>query len=42
MVKYGLDLSSAGIAGDPHTMGELAHIAEESGWDGIFLEDYII
>ena len=42
MVKYGLDMASAGPAGDAHTMGELAHIAEESGWDGIFLEDYIV
>ena len=41
-MKYGLDMASAGPAGDAHTMGELAHIAEESGWDGIFLEDYII
>ncbi len=41
-MKYGLDLASAGAAGDPQSMGELAHIAEQSGWDGIFLEDYII
>ena len=41
-MRYGLDMASAGAAGDAHTMGELAHIAEESGWDGIFLEDYII
>ena len=41
-MKYGLDMASAGAAGDALTMGELAHIAEESGWDGIFLEDYII
>lgn len=41
-MKYGLDMASAGAAGDAQTMGELAHIAEESGWDGIFLEDYII
>lgn len=41
-MKYGLDLASAGAAGDARTMGELAHIAEESGWDGIFLEDYIV
>jgi alkanesulfonate monooxygenase SsuD/methylene tetrahydromethanopterin reductase-like flavin-dependent oxidoreductase (luciferase family) len=41
-MKYALDLASAGAAGDPHSMGELAHIAEESGWDGVFLEDYII
>lgn len=41
-MNYGLDMASAGIAGDAHTMSELAHIAEESGWDGIFLEDYIV
>jgi alkanesulfonate monooxygenase SsuD/methylene tetrahydromethanopterin reductase-like flavin-dependent oxidoreductase (luciferase family) len=41
-MKYGLDLASAGPAGDARTMGELAHIAEKSGWDGVFLEDYII
>lgn len=41
-MKYGLDMASAGLAGDPRTMGELAHIAEESGWDGVFLEDYIV
>ena len=41
-MKYGLDITSAGAAGDARTMSELAHIAEESGWDGIFLEDYII
>jgi alkanesulfonate monooxygenase SsuD/methylene tetrahydromethanopterin reductase-like flavin-dependent oxidoreductase (luciferase family) len=41
-MKYGLDLASAGAAGDAQTMGELAHIAEESGWDGLFLEDYIV
>jgi hypothetical protein len=42
MLKYGLDVASAGAAGDAQTMSELAHIAEESGWDGIFLEDYIV
>jgi hypothetical protein len=41
-MKYGLDMASAGPAGDAQSMGELAHIAEESGWDGIFLEDYIV
>ena len=41
-MKYGLDMASAGTAGDAHTMSELAHIAEESGWDGVFLEDYIV
>jgi len=42
MMKYAVDLASAGAAGDAQTMSELAHIAEESGWDGVFLEDYIV
>ncbi len=42
MVKYGLTMASAGASGDAHTMSELAHIAEESGWDAVFLEDYIV
>jgi Luciferase-like monooxygenase len=41
-VKYGLALASAGAAGDARSMGELAHAAEDSGWDGVFLEDYIV
>lgn len=41
-MRYGLSMASAGAYGDARTLGELAHLAEESGWDGIFLEDYII
>jgi alkanesulfonate monooxygenase SsuD/methylene tetrahydromethanopterin reductase-like flavin-dependent oxidoreductase (luciferase family) len=37
---YGIALSAAGI-GDPRTLAEMARLAEEAGWDGIFLEDYI-
>ena len=33
-MQYALDMASAGAAGALHAMGELAHIAEESGWDG--------
>jgi alkanesulfonate monooxygenase SsuD/methylene tetrahydromethanopterin reductase-like flavin-dependent oxidoreductase (luciferase family) len=40
-VKYGLDLSAVGACGEPSTMVELARLAEASGWDGIFLEDYV-
>jgi alkanesulfonate monooxygenase SsuD/methylene tetrahydromethanopterin reductase-like flavin-dependent oxidoreductase (luciferase family) len=42
MMRYGLTLPNGGIAGDARTLGELAHIAEDSGWDGVFLEDYIV
>jgi alkanesulfonate monooxygenase SsuD/methylene tetrahydromethanopterin reductase-like flavin-dependent oxidoreductase (luciferase family) len=41
-MRYGVTLGSAGKYGDPQTLAELAHLAEESGWDGVFLEDYII
>lgn len=40
-MRYGLDLSAVGPCGEPGTMTELARLAEESGWDGIFLEDYV-
>ncbi|SDS05898.1 LLM class flavin-dependent oxidoreductase [Microlunatus soli] len=40
-MKYGLDISAVGEWGDPITMAELARLAEDSGWDGVFLEDYV-
>lgn len=40
-MRYGLDISSAGSWGDPRTMAEMAVLAEASGWDGVFLEDYV-
>ncbi len=30
-----------GKHGDPHTVGDLSHLAEQCGWDGVFLEDYV-
>jgi alkanesulfonate monooxygenase SsuD/methylene tetrahydromethanopterin reductase-like flavin-dependent oxidoreductase (luciferase family) len=41
-MKYGLTLPCAGEGGDPRTTAELARLAEESDWDGVFLEDYIV
>jgi alkanesulfonate monooxygenase SsuD/methylene tetrahydromethanopterin reductase-like flavin-dependent oxidoreductase (luciferase family) len=40
-MRYGLALPNGGEGCDPRTLGELAHLAEEAGWDGVFLEDYI-
>ncbi|QGN33773.1 LLM class flavin-dependent oxidoreductase [Microlunatus sp. Gsoil 973] len=40
-MQYGLDLSAIGPCGEPRTMAALAALAEDSGWDGIFLEDYV-
>jgi alkanesulfonate monooxygenase SsuD/methylene tetrahydromethanopterin reductase-like flavin-dependent oxidoreductase (luciferase family) len=37
---YGIELWAA-ANGSPSVLAELARLAEESGWDGFFLEDYI-
>ena len=39
-MRYGLALPNGGV--DPQTMADLAALAEASGWDGIFVEDYIV
>jgi len=39
---YAISISPAGPGGDPAAMAELAVEAEQAGWDGIFLEDYIV
>jgi alkanesulfonate monooxygenase SsuD/methylene tetrahydromethanopterin reductase-like flavin-dependent oxidoreductase (luciferase family) len=39
-MRYGLNLPNGGA--DPQTLGEFASLAEKAGWDGVFLEDYII
>ncbi len=41
-MKYGVVLPLSGIEGDVERLVEFAHIAEETGWDGVFLEDYIV
>ena len=41
-MKYGIELAAAGVSSDPRTMAAYAAVAEASGWDGIFLEDYIV
>jgi len=40
-MKYGLDISPAGDWGRPDKIAELAELAENSGWDGVFCEDYL-
>jgi alkanesulfonate monooxygenase SsuD/methylene tetrahydromethanopterin reductase-like flavin-dependent oxidoreductase (luciferase family) len=41
-MRYGLSLPNGGAWGDARSLGELARLAEESGWEGVFLEDYIV
>ena len=40
-MRYGLEVPNGGECGAPTGLAELATLAEEAGWDGIFLEDYI-
>jgi alkanesulfonate monooxygenase SsuD/methylene tetrahydromethanopterin reductase-like flavin-dependent oxidoreductase (luciferase family) len=40
-MKYGLALPTGKERGDPTFLVELAVLAEATGWDGVFLEDYI-
>jgi len=41
-VRYGLCLPIAGECADPNVLMTLGRLAEESGWEGVFLEDYIV
>ncbi len=41
-MRYGLVLPNGGPRGDARSLAELAYVAEETGWDGVFLEDYLI
>src|SRR5438045_2005734 len=41
-MRYGLELPNMCLNGDARALVELACLAEEAGWDGVFLEDYIV
>lgn len=41
-MRYGLCFPNGGGCHDARTLAQLAHLAEEAGWDGAFLEDYIV
>jgi len=41
-MHYGLTLPNGGPWGDARSLAALAQVAEASGWDGVFLEDYIV
>jgi len=41
-MRYGLALPTGGECGDPRFLVELAVLGERSGWDGVFLEDYVL
>lgn len=41
-MQYGLTLPNGGVCGDVRILAELGCLAEQAGWDGVFLEDYIV
>src|ERR1700682_3129160 len=41
-MHFGLNLANGGPYAGPRTMADLAAVAEDSGWDGVFLEDYLV
>jgi alkanesulfonate monooxygenase SsuD/methylene tetrahydromethanopterin reductase-like flavin-dependent oxidoreductase (luciferase family) len=41
-MRYALNLPIGGPAADPRRLGELAALAEDAGWDAVFVEDYIV
>lgn len=41
-MQYAVDLSSVGAWGSPRSLADLAVLAEQSGWDAVFLEDYVM
>ena len=41
-MRSAIDMSAIGAWGSPRQMSELAALAERSGWDGLFVEDYVM
>ena len=41
-MHFGISLPNFDLCSDPRTAVQLAHIAEESGWDGFFLWDHVL
>ncbi len=41
-MKHAINLPSGRKCGHPRTLAEFARIAEASGWDAVFIEDYVI
>jgi hypothetical protein len=42
-MRYAIGFPISGpVGGDPRSVAELGLLAEQAGWDGVFLEDYIV
>jgi alkanesulfonate monooxygenase SsuD/methylene tetrahydromethanopterin reductase-like flavin-dependent oxidoreductase (luciferase family) len=42
VTSFGLELPCGAACADPRLLAELARRAEDAGWDGVFLEDYLV
>ncbi|MFD7160114.1 LLM class flavin-dependent oxidoreductase [Kribbella sp. NPDC059898] len=41
-MRFSVTVGAAGAGRDPRGLAELARVVEGSGWDGLFLEDYLV
>jgi len=41
-VRYVVEVGAAGEGGSPSQLAELARVAEDSGWNAILPEDYLV
>ena len=41
-MKFGFDVANFGAYANPRALADLAHRAEDSGWDGFFIWDHIL
>ena len=39
---YGVHVQNSGAFGDPRTLAQMAHDAEDAGWDGFFIWDHLV
>jgi alkanesulfonate monooxygenase SsuD/methylene tetrahydromethanopterin reductase-like flavin-dependent oxidoreductase (luciferase family) len=42
VIRYGISLPTGKECGDPNFLIELGVLAEHAGWEGVFLEDYVL
>ena len=41
-MRFSVTVGAVGVGRDPRGLAELARVVEGAGWDGLFLEDYLV
>ena len=41
-MRFSVTVGAVGGGRDPRGLAELARVVEDSGWDALFLEDYLV